>query len=653
MAAGAGEKVNLKALPRMVRWYSPSHLISTGWRSVVSEIFGQYADQRIMQATIDGFTPEMIQQVVARDNYSDARDLGDGNTVWIDYVADLGDGFDSTYAIASLISAPSLDVKGAGTLPAGLLLIMGGDQVYPYPTRKDYRERFAFPYKTALPPTSDGKWRRRLYVIPGNHDWYDGLNSFDFMFCKARFGEAEENKIGGWLCPQHRSYFSIRLPHNWWIWGADIQLAQYLDAGQVLYFKGVAETMNDHPTDVAKVILCTPEPTWNKELGDIPQGEDNLSQIAKIANDAGARICAVIAGDFHHYSRYVPKDSATSFITAGGGGAYFSPTHYLRSQRKMNWLGEEIALNLRCKINDGQSTDARSCWPSRGTSRWLSLKTLAFPFRNYGFAVALGIVYWLMVWVFSTTRLPAGEWKSWLVGEVLMVPGSGFHVFPHIFMVAPLAAATNVLLGIMCLALWLVLFLYADSAYGMRVRLLLGTLHWAAHVSMMIALYFAVSYGSTELMNLVWPQAREALQSLNARPDEWRDIIRTIVVFPPMMIFLGGIAAGFVWGAYLTISCLIGLHCDQAFASMGIPDFKNFLRLKIEPSKLTIYPIGLRRTPRRWSWRYAKKDRKGWSPGGPQIVPARPLRPMLIEGPIEIREGDVKRPDPPARSTVV
>jgi hypothetical protein len=151
----------------------------------------------------------------------------------------------------------------------------------------------------------------------------------------------------------------------------------------------------------------------------------------------------------------------------------------------------------------------------------------------------------------------------------------------------------------------------------------------------------------------VWPQAREALQSLNARPDEWRDIIRTIVVFPPMMIFLGGIAAGFVWGAYLTISCLIGLHCDQAFASMGIPDFKNFLRLKIEPSKLTIYPIGLRRTPRRWSWRYAKKDRKGWSPGGPQIVPARPLRPMLIEGPIEIREGDVKRPDPPARSTVV
>ena len=101
MADGSGE-IDIKALPKMVRWYSPAHLVSTGWRSVVSEIFGQYADQRIMQATIDGFAPEIMKTVVGRYNYSDLRQLGDGNTVWVDYVADLGDGFDSTYAIASL-----------------------------------------------------------------------------------------------------------------------------------------------------------------------------------------------------------------------------------------------------------------------------------------------------------------------------------------------------------------------------------------------------------------------------------------------------------------------------------------------------------------------------------------------------------------------
>ena len=35
MADGSGE-IDLKALPKMVRWYSPAHLVSTGWRSVVS-----------------------------------------------------------------------------------------------------------------------------------------------------------------------------------------------------------------------------------------------------------------------------------------------------------------------------------------------------------------------------------------------------------------------------------------------------------------------------------------------------------------------------------------------------------------------------------------------------------------------------------------
>jgi hypothetical protein len=111
--------------------------------------------------------------------------------------------------------------------------------------------------------------------------------------------------------------------------------------------------------------------------------------------------------------------------------------------------------------------------------------------------------------------------------------------------------------------------------------------------------------------------------------------------------------AGFVWALYLTICCLLGLHSDQAFASMAIADFKNFLRMKIEPSKLTIYPIGLRRTPRRRSWRYARAASEAGAPEGPAIVPRRPLRPKLIEGPIEIRVGDVKRPEAPRAGAVV
>ena len=45
------------------------------------------------------------------------------------------------------------------------------------------------------------------------------------------------NVIGGWQCQQHRSYWALRLPYNWWIWGADIQFSKYLDTAQVNYFE--------------------------------------------------------------------------------------------------------------------------------------------------------------------------------------------------------------------------------------------------------------------------------------------------------------------------------------------------------------------------------------------------------------------------------
>ena len=97
--------------------------------------FGQFADQRIMQATVDGFAPDILTTVAKRYDYSDKPQFVSDGAFWVDYVSDLGDGFDSTYSVASLIAADSLEIAGAGQLPAAKLLIMGGDQVYPFPTR--------------------------------------------------------------------------------------------------------------------------------------------------------------------------------------------------------------------------------------------------------------------------------------------------------------------------------------------------------------------------------------------------------------------------------------------------------------------------------------------------------------------------------------
>ncbi|MCK9912967.1 hypothetical protein MXD81_27695, partial [Microbacteriaceae bacterium K1510] len=77
------------------------------------------------------------------------------------------------------------------------------------------------------------------------------------------------------------------------------------------------------------------------------------------------------------------------------------------------------------------------------------------------------------IWMFSTTQVDGQS-----VGNTILHDPK-FHWWPGIFMLAPLAAATNVILGIWCLCLWVVLYGYADSAWGGKAKVVLGTLHWA------------------------------------------------------------------------------------------------------------------------------------------------------------------------------
>ena len=83
-------------------------------------------------------------------------------------------------------------------------------------------------------------------------------------------------------------------------------------------------------------------------------------------------------------------------------------------------------------------------------------------------------------------------------------------------------------------------------------------------------------------------------------------------------------------GAYLFVSLnVFGRHHNEAFSSLAIPDWKNFLRLHIDDSgALRIYPIGIDRVPR--TWRPASS--------GPRLVSSdrRATPPRLIEPPIVI-----------------
>ena len=125
------------ARQRAVRWLSPGVLVGTGVRVLLANIFGSYSDKRELQAVLPG--------TVHRHDPNDE--------LWLDFVADVGDGFDATYSVASLLAAPSLDVDGM-PLPRGQLLILGGDEVYPVASTRGYEDRTKGPYRAALPEAS-------------------------------------------------------------------------------------------------------------------------------------------------------------------------------------------------------------------------------------------------------------------------------------------------------------------------------------------------------------------------------------------------------------------------------------------------------------------------------------------------------------------
>ncbi|MBN9268343.1 MAG: hypothetical protein J0I75_27970, partial [Hyphomicrobium sp.] len=168
------EKLNSGEMPGLVGWYEPRLLARVGMRTIISSVFGQYADQRLIQAATD-VAP--IETIINRYNYSDIRSddperrvaLGENGAFWIDYIADIGDGFEPTYTTAYLLAQPHIKIDGIEEpLTAGSILIMGGDQCYPQATREEYKARLQTPYDWAYNVPAP---ERKLFAIPGNHDW--------------------------------------------------------------------------------------------------------------------------------------------------------------------------------------------------------------------------------------------------------------------------------------------------------------------------------------------------------------------------------------------------------------------------------------------------------------------------------------------------
>src|ERR671914_401760 len=109
-----------KRLP-MVGWYHPPQLAQTAVEVAISTIFGRHSDHRLVEAMASGEKSKRgfydYSYYCGLCDKNDKHELCEPDTsrprdsIWIDYVGDVGDGWNSTYAIAYYLSQPLGDLQ--------------------------------------------------------------------------------------------------------------------------------------------------------------------------------------------------------------------------------------------------------------------------------------------------------------------------------------------------------------------------------------------------------------------------------------------------------------------------------------------------------------------------------------------------------------
>lgn len=580
----------------MAAWYDPRLLAATGLRSVISKLFGHFADKREAIAAANAIQP------APADGEFDYSGGDPGGDFWFDYLADSGDGWNPTFAMARLVAEDALT---GNALPRGRLLILGGDQVYPTASVEEYRDRFVVPFDHAYDPGGAPRWpndkahRPHLYAIPGNHDWYDGLNSFFGLFCRRRLvrgevdlGVSREGKvIGGRQTQQTRSYFAIALPGGWWVWGTDCQLEGYIDQPQIDYFQHAAAYWMKPGS---KLILCVADPAWAYVDPKDPEEKfasfsylERLAGLARMPADRergegwpGAResmgheLKLVLTGDSHHYCRWIEGDR--NYLVCGGGGAFLHPTHHLGARRFESRFpppgvegrpGRYPRAFRIAETADGEE----ALFPDRKTSAGLAKGNFKFALMHRWFVALLFCIYGFFNWILDFN---AGIADEGTLAQALRKESwrDSIATYWDLVFTSPWSA-------LLVLISALAYIRFADSPHSKTGRRIMGLAH---------ALLQAVV---VTLTTIAVVRATDG-----AVADPRLDGIASVA----LATLASAVASGVAFGFYLWF-CIrwLGRHPNESFSSMAIEDYKSFLRLRIGgDGGLTIFPIGLKKVPK-------------------------------------------------------
>ncbi|KAJ6792744.1 Uncharacterized protein M6B38_237155 [Iris pallida] len=635
----------------MVPWYSgtSTDLFKTVFDLMVSvTLFVGRFDMRMMQAAMNKVPDDAKNGDLLYDHLCNKDEL------WFDFMADTGDGGNSTYAVARLLAQPSLQVKPGSSkrnLPRGDLLLIGGDLAYPNPSAFTYERRLFCPFEYALQPPSSYKAEHiainkpelpygvaelkqykgpQSFIIPGNHDWFDGLHTFMRFVC-------HKNWLGGWFLPQKKSYFALQLPKGWWVFGLDQALHGDIDVYQ---FKFFAELCQSKVGDNDSVIIMTHEPNW---LLDWYWKENSGINVFHLIRDYLKGRCKLrMAGDLHHYMRhsFVTSDKPVHvqhLLVNGCGGAFLHPTHVFRGFNRFY----------------GNSYKSEATYPSFDDSSRIALgNILKFRKKNWQFDVIGGIIYFILVFsmfpqcnVFSL--LHDDSWSGRFRSFFGTMQSSFMFMIEHSYV-----SSTGILV------LMIASYAFVPTKLSRKGRVIIGALHVSAHMSaaliLMLLLELAIDmcirnrllatsgyhtlyewYRSMENEHFpdptglrtrieqwtfgLYPACIKYLMSAFDVPEVMavtrRNICKNgmeslsrgaaIIYYASLFLYfwvLSTPVVSLVFGSYLYI-CInwFHIHFDEAFSSLRIANYKAFTRFHITKSgDLEVFTLAVDKVPKDW-----------------------------------------------------
>jgi hypothetical protein len=376
--------------PYGIRWFGSTALLGHLRHLSVERLASGQRDTRDwMRAQPPSGLLREVARVLAAPNEGETLAERLGRDVWIDFVADTGDDSEVSAAVAGMVFAEYALQDGSGcVLPRGDLLVFGGDTAYPLSSAPEIARRLTHPWNQELARLGAPSRSRVLLGIPGNHDWYDGLDGFARLFRRDPLRERAESGDHPELLEQLRlaestdptesgralgrvyrqlhldeiagsfklaeqalsEAFAVltgrkvkRISRLWLIGYRAVQEASYwmLPLAPGLDLWGVDRHLrtldfrqrlffDEQRTrrHEARRILVSPDPA-------IAMGEPNTpgQQILKACGIALTRDpTCYLTGDSHHYERRVVGPSM--HVIAGGGGSFVHGTRVLPYARR-------------------------------------------------------------------------------------------------------------------------------------------------------------------------------------------------------------------------------------------------------------------------------------------------------------------------------